>query len=250
MVKGFDSFKKWFAGYEEQFVIIGGTACDIIMGAQGLDFRATKDIDMVLVIESLTPEFGHRFWGYVKDGGYEHKNKNSGEPQFYRFTNPDKPEFPYMIELFSRRLDTIRLPDDAVLTPMPLDDDLSSLSAILVDDDYYNFLCAGRTVIDEIPILDVAYLIPFKAKAWLDLTVRKASDESVDSRHIRKHKNDVFRLSGLLTADMTVNVPETIRADLNDFFSAMDAEDIDLKSLGIRDSKADVLEKIMKVYFF
>ena len=31
MVKGIDSFKNWFQGYEEQYVIIGGTACDILM---------------------------------------------------------------------------------------------------------------------------------------------------------------------------------------------------------------------------
>jgi len=41
-----------------------------------------------------------------------------------------------MIELFSRRINSIELPEDAVLTPLPLDDDLSSLSAILLDNDY------------------------------------------------------------------------------------------------------------------
>ena len=249
MVTGFNGFKNWFTGYDDQYVIIGGTACDIIMNAEGLDFRATKDIDMVLIVESLTPEFGQRFWEYVKEGGYQHKNKSSGEPQFYRFTNPNKPDFPYMIELFSKRIDSIKLPAEAVLTPMPLDDDLSSLSAILVDDDYYNFLSSGRRIIDGVPILDTTHLIPFKAKAWLDLTARKAAGEPVDSKHIRKHKNDVFRLSGLLTAELTVNTADTIKADLTDFCSAMENEDVDLKALGIRDDKTNVLEKILKVYF-
>lgn len=31
MVTGIDSFKEWFKGYEEQYAIIGGTACDILM---------------------------------------------------------------------------------------------------------------------------------------------------------------------------------------------------------------------------
>ena len=99
MVLGFDSFKKWFEGYDDQFVIIGGTACDILMSEDGQDFRATKDIDMVLIVESLTPDFGRRFWEYVKEGGYQHKNKSSGEPQFYRFTNPGKPGFPTCVNL-------------------------------------------------------------------------------------------------------------------------------------------------------
>ena len=42
MVIGIDSFKEWFKGSEEQYAIIGGTACDILMTEEGLDFRATK----------------------------------------------------------------------------------------------------------------------------------------------------------------------------------------------------------------
>lgn len=61
MVTGIDSFKEWFKGYEEQYVIIGGTACDILMTEEGLDFRATKDIDLVLIIEALDVNFGKNF---------------------------------------------------------------------------------------------------------------------------------------------------------------------------------------------
>lgn len=32
----------------------------------GLDFRATKDIDLVLIIEALDVNFGKKFWEYVK----------------------------------------------------------------------------------------------------------------------------------------------------------------------------------------
>ncbi len=41
MVRGVDIFKKYFDGYTEQYVFIGGTACDIILGKRGIDFRAT-----------------------------------------------------------------------------------------------------------------------------------------------------------------------------------------------------------------
>lgn len=44
MVTGIESFKEWFKGNESQYAIIGGTACDILMAEEGLDFRATKDI--------------------------------------------------------------------------------------------------------------------------------------------------------------------------------------------------------------
>ena len=249
MVSGVESFRKWFAECTDQYTIIGGTACDLLMSEDGLDFRATRDIDMVLIVESLTPEFGRRFWEYVKAAGYEHRNKSTGEPQFYRFSKPSSREYPYMIELFSGRVDAIELPEDAVLTPLPLDDEISSLSAILMDTDYYQFLREGKIVLNDIPVLDAAHLIPFKAKAWLDLTERNRNGEHVDSKNIRKHKNDVFRLSILLTSDIRVILSAAIRSDLEKFFSAMEAETIDLKAFGIRSqSQQEILQKLKTIY--
>jgi hypothetical protein len=124
MVRGFESFQSWFQGYEEQYAIIGGTACDILMAEENMDFRATKDIDLVLILEAMTPDFGTRFWNYIIEGQYQHCNKSTGEPEFYRFSQPKSNDFPAMIELFSRRSDAIQLPDDAVLTPLPIDEDI------------------------------------------------------------------------------------------------------------------------------
>ena len=70
MVTGIDRFKEWFRGYEEQYAIIGGTACDLLMSEDGMDFRATKDIDLVLIVEAITPDFVKKFWQFVKDAGY------------------------------------------------------------------------------------------------------------------------------------------------------------------------------------
>lgn len=54
MVSGFTKFKERFQGFENQYVIIGGTACDLIMENEELPFRATKDVDIVLIVESIT----------------------------------------------------------------------------------------------------------------------------------------------------------------------------------------------------
>ena len=251
MVRGIDSFREWFRGHEDQYVIIGGTACDLLMTSEGLDFRATKDIDMVLIVEAVDAAFGRRFWEYVIQAGYEHRNKSTDEPQFYRFTNPVSKEYPTMIELFSRRQDMIALPDDAVLTPLPVDEDISSLSAILLDDDYYDFLTNGTVRIDGITILDALHMIPFKAKAWIDLTERKSKGESIDSRSIRKHKNDVFRLTELINIENVEisYLPEVVKTDMSAFIESMASEDIDLKRLGIRDKgKDEILEELRHIY--
>ena len=65
MVKGLDTFQKYFADYEEQYVLIGGAACDILFESNEVNFRATRDLDMVLIVEALTPEFGEKFWKFI-----------------------------------------------------------------------------------------------------------------------------------------------------------------------------------------
>ena len=219
MVIGLDSFKEWFRGFDAYFVIIGGTACDLLMSEAGTDFRATRDIDMVLLVEALDAEFGTHFWEYIKSAGYNHRQKSTGKPIYYRFARPMSTEYPVTIELFSRRIEGILLPPDAVLTPLPFGDDVASLSAILIDDDYYKFLQSGMVLVDGIPILGAAHLIPFKAKAWLDLTERKNAGRQVDSKDIRKHKNDVQRLSALLLPDVIITLPDVVRSDMLAFLT-------------------------------
>lgn len=249
MVTGIESFREWFRGNEEQYTIIGGTACDILMSEEGLSFRATKDIDLVLIVEAIDAAFGRKFWDYVKAAGYEHCNRSSGVPQFYRFSHPASKEYPAMIELFTRRLDAIPLPEEAVLTPLPMEEDISSLSAILLDDDYYEFLKQGRTTISGIAVLDAAYLIPFKAKAWMDLCNRKAASEHVDSRNIKKHKNDVFRLTELLEPNSLVKAPVGVVADMKEFVRKMEEEAVDMKQLGIAGrTKEEILSELSTMY--
>lgn len=250
MVTGIESFRNQFEGCEGQYTIIGGTACDLLMSEVGEDFRATKDIDIVLIIESLTAEFGRRFWEYVKAAGYEHRNKSTGEAQFYRFSRPSSSQYPFMIEIFSKKPDNFILPEDAVLTPLPLDEELSSLSAILLNEDYYEFIKTGVISIDGIAILDALHLIPLKAKAWADLSEKKSiNPETVDSKDIKKHKNDIFRLTSLLTPEMKIEVPEEIYNDIIDFLDAVASENINLKQLGIRGMNvSDAIERLKTAY--
>ena len=37
MVRGIESFREWFHGYEDQYAIIGGTACDLLMADEGYE---------------------------------------------------------------------------------------------------------------------------------------------------------------------------------------------------------------------
>jgi hypothetical protein len=219
MVRGLALFKDWFQGFEDQYVLIGGTAAKITMTEQGLDFRGTKDLDIVLHVEVLTAAFGVQFWEFVEAGGYQRKEGNLEQrPCLYRFQKPLDDEFPLMLELFSRVPDSIHFVPPGHLTPIPMDEQVSSLSAILLNDDYYQFVLAGRRHKNGLPSwVGEDRLIPLKAVAWLELTERSHKGEAIDSKNIRKHLSDIVTLSALLTPAQRIDVPPTIRADMQTF---------------------------------
>lgn len=187
-VHGLERFSEYMKGLEDCYAVIGGTACSIILANADLDFRATKDIDVILLIENRLPETAAAMWRLVKDGEYDYGWKSSGDVHFYRFTKPRVAGFPSMVELFSKAPSFIEEPEGLAVVPLPAGDEVSSLSAILLDNDYYSYIKSGRKTIGGITVLDEVHLVPFKAKAFLDLSKRKADGERVDSSDIKKHK--------------------------------------------------------------
>ncbi len=224
MVKGLDLFREHFRDYCDSFIIIGGTACAVVMEQAGLDFRSTKDIDMVLVVEALSPDFFKVFWSFVQDGGYEHRQQSTDKNTFYRFSKPSDGLFPYMLELFSRIPDSLQGIVKGHLTPIPATDGASDLSAILLDDEYYGFIHRGVRQIDSLPIARPEYLIPLKAKAWLDLSRRKARGELVDNSNIKKHAKDIVSLFDIVNPNDSMQLAGSMVNDLNDFLTAASLE--------------------------
>jgi hypothetical protein len=249
MVKGLDIFREHFREYSGQYVLIGGAACDLAMDEAGVPFRVTRDLDIVLCVEALNEAFVRAFWDFIRAGGYETQETAAGHRRFYRFQKPTKPDYPVMLELFSREPDLLALTEGSELTPIPVSDEVSSLSAILLDDDYYRFLCSGTKVKDGVPFVGPEHLIPLKARAWMDLTKRRDEGESVDRKDIKKHRNDVFRLYGIIDPGFAAEIPETIRQDMNAFITRMEAESIDFKQLGFRNARQEgVLETLRRIY--
>jgi hypothetical protein len=229
MVKGIEKFKEFFEGLGDNYVIIGGTACEVHEEIYAQTPRATKDIDIILIVEALSSDFVGKFWEFVKAAEYEERNKgisdNEGyKHEYYRFMKPQNDAFPFQVELFSRNLGLLNFPEDARITPIPVGDDLSSLSAILMDDDYYNFTIEHSQPEDGIHIANVESLICLKSKAFLDLTERKARGEQVDSKHIAKHKKDVFRLATMLAPSDIYELPEVLKKDVADFCKTVKEE--------------------------
>lgn len=116
-------------------------------GKPGLDFRATKDLDIVLIVEALDPAFSETFMAFVEAGGYEIRQRSEGERILYRFAKPSTEGYPAMLELFSNAPEGFELSSGSQLTRIPVAEEAASLSAILLDADYYAFLkTMGRSI--------------------------------------------------------------------------------------------------------
>ncbi|MDO7837113.1 MAG: hypothetical protein B7Y89_16565 [Novosphingobium sp. 32-60-15] len=249
MVIGVDRFRAHFAGHEHQYVLIGGAACELIMDEVGLDFRATKDLDIVLVVEALDSAFAARFWAFVEEGDYEIRQSSEGAKVLYRFQKPKAEGYPAMLELFSRAPEGLKLGDDAHLTPLAIDEAAASLSAILLDESYYEFLKSMVREAGGIPVLDEAAIIPFKARAWLDLTRQRAEGGQVDERNIRKHRNDVARLLQLLSQEARYALPPAVAEDMLAFVeNAAIEDDFDPRQFKVNMTREGVAARLRAAY--
>lgn len=247
MVVGLRKFEEHFKDFRECFVIIGGTACYILFREEYLEFRATKDIDAVLILDEINSDFSKAFWEFINEGRYESMEGSRDKVSYYRFTKPQNTDFPWQIELFSRKPDVSGFLEDKRIVPIKFEE-AKSLSAILLNDDYYTCLKNGIRTIGQLNYLDVEYVILFKVKAYLDLSEKKESGEQADLKDIKKHRNDVFKLLRLVPRDKRVTVPATIIEDMRSFIERMESDSPDLRNLKLGFTLEDALDILGRIY--
>lgn len=216
------------------------------MSEAGTEFRATKDVDIILILEDRYQEFAMVFWDYIREGGYKCGWKNSESVHFYRFTEPNS-GYPVQIELFSRNPGYhLNAPNGII--PIHISEDISSLSAILLNDDYYNFMLEGRKNVMGLSVLGAEHLIPFKMYAWLNLKERKAKGEHVNDRDLRKHKNDVFRLLRIVTIGDKIDTKKYVNEKINEFMREIKKEPVDCEALNLPFDFDEAMELLRKLY--
>jgi len=67
---GLYTFSEFFKDFTDSYIIIGGAACHDYFEQEGITFRATRDIDVVLVVEVVNDDFIARFWDFIEEGKY------------------------------------------------------------------------------------------------------------------------------------------------------------------------------------
>lgn len=225
VVKGIDAFRDAMAGFEDKYVLIGGGACSLLFEGTPQGFRATKDLDVVVIAASDDVEFGKALWSFVSAGNYACGVREDGSARYYRFSLPSEhgdssAELPAEIELFSRA--PWPMDEGIEVVPIPFDDDLSSLSAILLDENYFKFIRQGIVSRRKVPVPDVLHIIPLKMRAHMDLNKRHDAGEHVRRMNLTKHRADVLRLSDLLADGDSCTLPDAIAEDANEFLDVLE----------------------------
>ena len=137
----------------------------------------------------------------------------------YRFLD-GKDGYPEMIELLSRHPDVLGEPKGFVIEPIPTDEDVSSLSAIIMDDDYYHFTIAHSQLTDGIRHANSAALIALKPRAHLNLMADKRDGKHVNTKDIKKHRSDVLKNVVIMTED-NIEAPASIVVCIREFVASI-----------------------------
>ncbi len=246
MVHGLETFRDWFAEYPGRYIVIGGTACNLVLSQYGAPQRATHDIDMIIVAEAFDSDFYQHFVSFIRAGGYQHKGR-ADKYVLYRFERPSNDDFPPKIELLSKRPDNLA-GIETDLGRFQTIDTAGSLSAILLDDAYYDLIDRGIETIEGIPVLGLHYLPVFKIHAWANLTDDKAVGKPVHSDEINKHKRDVLRLCALFAPDARVGLPAEILSEVRRFAEERPWDDNLMRNIGLRISAEDMAKLILSSY--
>lgn len=163
-VRGIERFADAMSGCKGGYVLIGGGACSVLFDNEGDSFRATEDLDIVVIVDGEGVEFATALWAFIKAVGYETGKVGDGKCTYYRFCLPEGSrqvlDYPGQIELFARHPDFVLEDETSEVAPLSFDGAVSSLSAIILDDGYYEFIRDNATNVEGITLLDALHIIP------------------------------------------------------------------------------------------
>lgn len=250
MVNGFDRFIEYFKEYQDQFVIIGGYACTLHYFEKGSQFRQTHDIDIVLIIENMSLKFYERLWDYLKDGDYVSESQTSINHHYYRFETTKDEEYPKIIELLSRKSFNFDTHLSSHITPIHIDENIRSLSAIVLDDEYYRFIRMNQVLIRGISVLSIEFIVILKIKAYLDLRELKKQGVGINSSHIRKHRTDVMRIvREMVLVEVSDQLSLTVKNDIQNYVQIIQMDLKEGVNLGFDSGVVKrILNRINQVY--
>lgn len=217
LLNRYQTFIDAFKDYSSCYVIIGGTASAANLFLEGSRARATKDYDIVILDEGRNSHFFEVMEKYLAVGNYQYLRSNE-KSYLHRFKT-EKLDYPPMIEIFSKRPSFLENWPGAI-TSLSFSEE-ASLSAIMLDSPYYDFLLQNIISIEEINYLNKDGLIVLKAKAWINLLKDRSKGIKVNSSDIDKHLKDICKLLATYEDLSKITLSHELQKDMSQFIELL-----------------------------
>lgn len=217
-MEGENFLTEYMQQYADDYILIGGNACALNFENIGANFRATVDLDIVLITESTNAQFYMHLWDYIVEHGYEgkvYRGANAGGSA-YRFIQPEDnriPNVPVQIELFSRKpeyFETALAKNRPHITPIKAGQGISNFSAILLDDDVYDFIRSSRIPLKGISTVNLECLFGLKSMAWHSNQVLFDEKKIKDKNTVLKHPQDMVSIINVIDDPINTLFPAQI----------------------------------------
>lgn len=189
-IVGLDKFLNHLHSHSDCYVVIGGIATRITLEDAGLEARVTKDFDVVLLADGTNAQFARDIANLLKEGQYQNYTSNEKRVCF-RFVKPQTNGYPTQIELFAGSNNKTF---ERYLQKVPIVVDEEQLSAIILDENVFEFIKSRRVLTEEgLPIVDIYGLIALKSFAYFENFALYEKGKVTESTYT-KHKSDIIRL--------------------------------------------------------
>ena len=226
-IQGIDTFSRYFRDFQVEYCLIGGGALSLIFQEEGLESRATKDLDIVVLLTPKTKEFVRKLCEFLIEAEYR-ENFVTQDYCSYRFQKPKDARYPKIIELFTKDKETGALVHSHV-QHLSIDNEVS-FSSIVMEPEYYDFVFQHAEP-GELTHISASAIIPLKAKAFIEnkkLLEKGAPGISEDT--VRKHGRDVIRLIHDFPLPMVV-LPKKIKDDCEEFLNEVENESFNVPQI-------------------
>lgn len=205
---------------KENYILIGGNALALNLKAKGVDFRETVDLDIVIVIrgDGSDNNFFEKVDRFILDNGYVGKKFNGSTPggSAFRFTlcSEGDEHTPKIIEFFSRKpeyFEESKSGKRSHITPIETGDGISNLSAILLDDNVYNYIISSKISLGGISTVKLECILGLKCVAWMgNKELFESKIDGITEYTVRKHMQDIITISSTIDEPSNLEYPDEI----------------------------------------
>ena len=243
---GLSHFQEYCKEFDEQYVVVGGFATVMLLNEELGEGhgKATFDIDLVLLTNNSV-ELAQKIKQYITDGKYDIQVGKKDQYKYYRFNNPKEENFAKEIEIFASNENELKLDDGQRILPIDPEDGLYSLSAIILDPEYFEMIKNNVNKSTVAPCTNTQATIMLKMSAFYDLKKR-------EDNKWKKHRRDILKLSLLLTGEEEIKLVGRMKEDFDSFIQHL-KEELDQRTIksfadGLPIYKDQVIKVLEKVF--